>query len=76
MMCFYFSIFSAESGSSNRKGTCLTESECSEKSGMAAGGCASGYVLITCIIRIFRISEKKIANSQLPFFEILHKWPI
>jgi len=36
-------LTSAESGSSNRFGTCLTESECIEKSGMAAGGCASGF---------------------------------
>jgi len=46
-------LTSAESGSSNRKGTCLTESECSEKSGMAAGGCASGFG-VCCV---FMLSE-------------------
>jgi len=36
-------LTSAESGPSNRIGTCLTQSECSKKSGMAAGTCASAF---------------------------------
>jgi len=44
-------LMSSGSGSGNRNGTCLTENECSDRSGIAAGGCASGFG-VCCVFMI------------------------
>ncbi len=36
------SLASSGSGSTHRNGTCMTDSECSDRSGVSSGGCASG----------------------------------